>query len=60
MWKEPVTYTVNDVKDYKSIKDMWINIIMTDKIELLKERENNKYYPVKRSVESINLQKSSR
>lgn len=60
IWKEVATYTVNDVKAYKLVKDLWINIIMTDKIEILKEYENNKYYPIKYSLQRLNLKKSSR
>lgn len=59
LWKEVVTYTVNDVKDYNLIKDLWISIIMTDELDLLQESENNKFYPVKHSLNKINLQKSS-
>jgi glycerophosphoryl diester phosphodiesterase len=60
LWKEVMTYTVNDPKNYQSMKDLWINIIMTDKLDLLQEYDNNKYYPIRYSLENINLQKSSR
>ena len=60
LWKEVVTYTVNDVKTYQTVKDLWINFIMTDKLSLLQEYDNNKYYPLKHSLKNINLQKSSR
>ena len=60
IWKEVATYTVNDVKAYKLVKDLWVNMIMTDKIEMLKEYENNKYYPIKYSLQRLNLKKSSR
>ena len=59
IWKEVITYTVNDISSYKSIRDLWVSMIMTDKIELLKNY-NNKQNPLKHSVGSINLQKSSR
>jgi glycerophosphoryl diester phosphodiesterase len=35
-WKIPFTYTINNTWDFKKIKDMWINIIMTNNIPLLK------------------------
>ena len=60
MWKEVVTYTVNDIWNFQTVKDLWVNIVMTDEIELLQEYINNKYYPLKHSVQFINLQKSSR
>ena len=60
LWKEVVTYTVNDVNTYQSMKDLWINIVMTDRLDLLQEYDNNKYYPIRHSLENINLQKSSR
>ena len=59
-WKEVVTYTINDIKNYKSIKDLWISIIMTDRLDLLQEYDNNEYYPLKRNSKTINLKKSSR
>jgi glycerophosphoryl diester phosphodiesterase len=40
LWKEIVTYTINDTWNFQAIKDMWINIIMTDKINLLQEYDN--------------------
>ena len=40
LWKEVVTYTVNDTWDYQVMKDMWVNIIMTDQINLLQEYDN--------------------
>ena len=36
-WKNVATYTVNETWDFQTIIDMWVNIIMTDKIDLLKE-----------------------
>lgn len=36
-WKIPFTYTINNTWDFKKIKDMWINIIMTNNIPLLKD-----------------------
>jgi hypothetical protein len=40
LWKEVVTYTVNDTWDYQVMKDMWVSIIMTDQINLLQEYDN--------------------
>ncbi len=37
VWKQVVTYTVNDTWIFQKMKDMWIDIIMTDEIDLLKE-----------------------
>jgi glycerophosphoryl diester phosphodiesterase len=37
MWKEIVTYTVNTTWDLQKLKDLDINIIMTDNIKLLRE-----------------------
>ena len=53
LWKDVVTYTVNDTKIYQSMKDLWINIIMTDNLNLLQEYE--KYYPLKHTFKTINL-----
>jgi len=36
LWKKVVTYTVNETWDFQSMRDLWINIIMTDEINLLK------------------------
>ena len=35
LWKEVVTYTVNETWDFQTMMDMWVNIIMTDEINLL-------------------------
>ena len=60
MWKEVVTYTVNDVLNFQTVKDLWVSLVMTDEIELLQEYIDNEYYPLKHSMQFINLQKSSR
>ena len=60
LWKKVVTYTVNDVRDYQSMKDLWISIIMTDKLDLLQDYDNNEYSPLRYTSKNINLQKSSR
>ena len=39
LWKEVATYTVNKTWDFQTMKDLWINIIMTDKITLMEEYE---------------------
>lgn len=36
LWKEIVTYTINDTWNYEKMVDYWIKIILTDEIELLK------------------------
>lgn len=41
LWKEIITYNVNNTWDLQKMKERWISIIMTDEIELLKEYENN-------------------
>ena len=41
LWKEVVTYTVNDTWNFQTLKDMWVSIIMTDEINLLQEYGNN-------------------
>ena len=35
LWKEVATYTVNETWDFQTMIDMWVNIIMTDEINLL-------------------------
>jgi len=60
LWKEVVTYTVNDVKNYQNMKDLWISMIMTDRLALLQDYDNNEYYPLKHNFKNINLRKSSR
>ncbi len=41
LWKIPVTYTVNTTWDYQKVKDLWINIIMTDKISDIRKYDNS-------------------
>ena len=43
IWKEVVTYTVNETWDFQAMKDLWVNIIMTDRISLMKEYNDNSY-----------------
>ena len=43
LWKEVVTYTVNETWDFQAMKDLGVNIIMTDKINLLKDYDKNNY-----------------
>ena len=59
LWKEVVTYTVNTTWDFQTMKHLWVNIIMSDRVDLLQEY-NKKYYPEKYKVKNINLKKSSR
>ena len=58
LWKEVVTYTVNETWDFQDMKNLWVNIIMSDRIDLLEEYENSRYYPIPHSTESSNLKKS--
>ncbi len=59
LWKEVVTYTVNGTWDFQNMKDLWVNIIMSDRIDLLQEYDNSIHYPVPHSLEKLNLKKSS-
>ena len=60
LWKEVVTYTVNETWDFQAMKDLWVNIIMSDRIDLLQEYNNTRHYPVPHSFEILNLKKSSK
>lgn len=60
LWKEVVTYTVNETWDFQAMKDLWINIIMTDKLDLLQNRENGTDYTFTHWLKTLNLKKSSR
>jgi glycerophosphoryl diester phosphodiesterase len=40
LWKEVVTYTVNETWDFQTVKDLWVDIIMTDRISSMKEYES--------------------
>ena len=60
LWKEVVTYTVNETWDFQAMKDLWINIIMTDKLDLLQNRENGTDYTFTHWLKNLNLKKSSR
>jgi hypothetical protein len=42
------------------MKDLWINIIMTDKLDLLQNRENGTDYTFTHWLKTLNLKKSSR
>ena len=42
LWKEVVTYTINDTWTYEKMVDLWVKIILTDEIELLKKDNYNK------------------
>lgn len=59
LWKEVVTYTVNETWDFQAMKDLWVKIIMSDRIELLQEYNSIKHYPIPHSLENLNLRKSS-
>lgn len=60
LWKEVVTYTVNEIWDFQVMKDLWVNIIMSDRIDLLQEYNNITQYPLSHSLEKLNLKKSSK
>ena len=49
LWKEVVTYTVNDTQSFQSMKDLWVNIIMTDRLSLL-QSYNKRYMLMKKSL----------
>lgn len=59
LWKEVVTYTVNDTWDFQIVKDLWVNIIMSDRIDSLKEYNKAKYYSLIRDIENLSFIKSS-
>jgi len=40
LWKQVITYTINDTWNFQKMKDLWVNIILTDEIELLRNYEN--------------------
>ena len=59
LWKEVVTYTVNETWDFQTMKDLWVNIIMSDRVDLLQEYNSVRHYPVPHNFEKIDLRKSS-
>ena len=59
LWKEVVTYTVNETWDFQAMKDLWVNIIMSDKVDLLQKYNTERHYPIPHSLENLNLKKSS-
>lgn len=58
LWKEVVTYTVNDAENYQTMKDLWIKIIMTDRLDILQEYENAKVNKYVWALIPLNLKKS--
>ncbi len=60
LWKEVVTYTVNETWGFQAMKDLWVNIIMSDEIELLQEYNNTRHYPIPHTFEKVKLKKSSK
>ena len=60
LWKEAVTYTVNDVENYQAMKDLWIKIIMTDRLDILQKYENAKIEKYEWKIAQLNLKKSSK
>lgn len=59
LWKEVVTYTVNETWDFQTMKDLWVNIIMSDRVDLLQEYNSVRHYPISHNYENIDLRKSS-
>ena len=59
LWKKVVTYTVNETWDFQTVVDLGVNIIMSDRVDLLQEYNNSIKYPVSHSLENLNLKKSS-
>lgn len=43
LWKEVVTYTINDTKTYEKMVDYWVKIILTDDMKLLKDDNYDEY-----------------
>ena len=60
IWKEVVTYTVNDVESYQAMKDLWIKIIMTDKLDILQEYEKISVEKYEKAPIQLNFKKSSK
>ncbi len=60
LWKKVVTYTVNETWAFNTVKDLWVNIIMTDTIGLLKEYNSGKSKFIQHNSVKLNLKKSSR
>ena len=53
LWKEVATYTVNETWDFQAMKDLWVNIIMSDRIDLLKEYNDNPDSYLQKSSELV-------
>lgn len=60
IWKEVVTYTVNDTENYQVMKDLWIKIIMTDRLDILQEYENANVEKYEKIPIQLKLKKSSK
>ena len=60
LWKEVVTYTVNDTWDFQAMKDLWVHIIMSDRVDQIKEYNSIRHYPVPHNFEKLSLKKSSK
>ena len=58
-WKEVVTYTVNETWDFQKMKNLWIDIILTDRINLL-QFYDNVVTPLLSPQENLKLKKSSK
>ena len=59
IWKEVVTYTVNETWDFQTMKNLWIDIILTDRIDLLQFYDNI-VIPLLSPQEQMKLKKSSK
>ena len=53
LWKEVATYTVNETWDFQAMKDLWVNIIMSDRIDFLKEYNDNSDNYLQKSSELV-------
>ena len=41
LWKEVVTYTVNETWNFQKMKDLWVNMVMSDRVNLLQGYEKS-------------------
>ena len=58
IWKEVVTYTVNATWDFQAVKDLWVKIIMSDRVNLLQDYNMSRHYPIFHGIQTLNLKKS--
>lgn len=58
LWKEVVTYTVNETWDFQTVKDLWVNIVMSDRVDLLQEYNSIINYPFINELKDLHLEKT--